>query len=190
MTGDRPRCFVALTPDTASREVLEALPVVEGTRRTPRGQLHVTLAFLGAIERANGERFGECLPALAAATALPSIGVERIARWPSATLARLVVAELAQPPALADLNSRLNDALLAAGLPLDGRAFRPHVTLARFPRHAALPVLPELPPLPERMGDALSALPPLCFDRLTLYESVLTHTGAEHCVLASAVLTR
>ena len=71
MNGDRLRAFVALVPDTASRDVLHALPVAHGARRTLAEQLHVTLAFLGAIERDRCDALAARLPALAAANALP-----------------------------------------------------------------------------------------------------------------------
>ncbi|MGJ8748453.1 2'-5' RNA ligase family protein, partial [Burkholderia pseudomallei] len=75
MAGDRLRCFVALTLDRASRDALAALPVAAGARRTPRDQLHVTIAFLGAIERAKSELLGARIPALAAAGAVPPVDV-------------------------------------------------------------------------------------------------------------------
>lgn len=63
MNGDRLRAFVALVPDTASRDVLHALPVAHGARRTLAEQLHVTLAFLGAIERDRCDALAARLPA-------------------------------------------------------------------------------------------------------------------------------
>ncbi len=179
MTGDRPRCFVALTPDPGSRDVLAGLPVANGARRTPRAQLHLTLAFLGPVERAGTERLAQRLPQLAAYDAMPALDVTRIARWPSTAHARLVVAELAQPVEVMAMSARLTEVLRGLGLPPDSRAFRPHVTLARLPRDAD-PLAVE----PEGATPAVA----LRFDTLTLYESILSHLGAEHRVLASVPL--
>jgi 2'-5' RNA ligase len=64
------------------------------------------------------------------------------------------------------------------GLSLDARAFRPHVTLARFARDA------------QGVQDAASvtqvvALPPLRFTSLVLYSSTLAKQGARYEALAS-----
>ena len=63
MNGDRLRAFVALVPDAASRNALHALPVTRGARRTMSAQLHVTLAFIGAIERERCNALAARLPA-------------------------------------------------------------------------------------------------------------------------------
>ncbi|MBR8328341.1 RNA 2',3'-cyclic phosphodiesterase, partial [Burkholderia cenocepacia] len=105
MNGDRLRAFVALMPDAASRDALHALPVTRGARRMPPAQLHMTLAFIGAIERERCDALAAHLPALAAAHALPSLPVERIAWWPSLPRARLIVAELAADAACVALNA-------------------------------------------------------------------------------------
>ncbi len=177
MNGDRLRTFVALMPDAASRDALHALPVTRGARRTPVEQLHVTLAFLGAIERDKCDALAARLPALAAACALPLQPVDRLAWWPSMPRARLVVAELAVEPAVAALNDALCAALLEIGLPVDRRPFRPHVTLARLPREAV--------GHPAHDG-TLRRRPMLRWEALTLFESLLSHKGALHRPIVSA----
>lgn len=177
MKGDRLRAFVALVPDTASRDVLHALPVAHGARRTLAEQLHVTLAFLGAIERDRCDALAARLPALAAANALPMQYVERLAWWPSMPRARLIVAELDVDAAVAVLNDALSAALREFGLPVERRPFRPHVTLARLPREAVGQ---------PAHGGALRKPVALRFDALTLFESVLSHHGASHRPIVSA----
>ncbi|KVD73180.1 2'-5' RNA ligase [Burkholderia sp. ABCPW 14] len=182
MAGDRLRCFVALTLDRASRDALAALPVAAGARRTSRDQLHVTIAFLGAVERTKSERLGARLAELAALDAVPPVDVERVVCWPSTAHARLVVAELAPQPQLLALGERVGGTLRELGLPPDSRAFKPHVTIARFPRDAHRVAV-------DSANDAASGMPlALRFEALTLYESILTRPGAEHRVLASAAL--
>ncbi|MCD4554218.1 RNA 2',3'-cyclic phosphodiesterase, partial [Burkholderia pseudomallei] len=148
----------------------------------PRDQLHVTIAFLGAIERAKSELLGARIPALAAAGAVPPVDVERVVCWPSTAHARLVVAELAPQPSLLALGERVGGALRALGLPPDSRAFKPHVTIARFPRDAHRVTIDGACGAERRSPFALR------FETLTLYESVLTRMGAEHRVLAAAAL--
>ncbi|KVU71525.1 2'-5' RNA ligase [Burkholderia ubonensis] len=179
MNGDRLRAFVALMPDAASRDALHALPVARGARRTQPEQLHVTLAFLGAIERDRCDALAARLPALAVAHALPLQQVARLAWWPSLPKARLIVAELGVEPALVALNDALVAALRDVGMPTDRRPFRPHVTLARLPHYAV--------GQPAHGGELRQPVE-LHFEALTLFESVLSHTGASHRPLVSAPL--
>ncbi|RQR54463.1 RNA 2',3'-cyclic phosphodiesterase [Burkholderia sp. Bp9125] len=177
MDGDRLRAFIALMPDAASRDALHALPVARGARRTHADHLHVTLAFLGAIERGACDALAARLPGLAAAHALPLQAVTRLAWWPSLPKARLIVAELGVEPALVALNDALVAALRALGLPTDRRPFRPHVTLARLPHYAlGQPA----------HGGVLHEPVALHFDALTLFESQLSREGASHRPIVSA----
>lgn len=176
MNGDRLRAFVALMPDAASRDALHALPVTRGARRTQPAQLHVTLAFIGAIERARCDALAARLPALAAGHALPLQPVERIAWWPSLPRARLIVAELAPDPACAALNAGLSALLHELGVPADRRPFRPHVTLARLPLDAdGQPA----------HGGTTGRPVALRFVALTLFESRLSHDGVSHVPIVS-----
>ena len=181
MNGDRLRVFVALVPDAASRDALHALPVARGARRPLPAQLHVTLAFVGAIERACCDALAACLPALAAEHALPPMPVERIAWWPSLPRARLIVAELAAEPACSALHADLSARLRELGVPADRRPFRPHVTLARLPHDAdGQPA----------HGGATGRPLALHFDALTLFESRLSREGVSHRPIVSAPITR
>ncbi|AOJ49688.1 RNA 2',3'-cyclic phosphodiesterase [Burkholderia thailandensis] len=188
MAGGRLRCFVALTLDPASRDALAALPVAAGARRTRRDQLHVTIAFLGAIERVKSEQLGARLAGLAAVEAVPPVDVERVVCWPSTAHARLVVAELAPQQQLLALGERVAGALAELGLPPDSRAFKPHVTIARFPRDAHRVTIDGANGANGANGAAGREPLALRFETLTLYESVLARTGAEHRVLAAAAL--
>ncbi|CAB3766296.1 2'-5' RNA ligase [Burkholderia sp. MSh2] len=177
MNGDRLRAFVALMPDAASRDALHRLPVTRGARRTPPAQLHMTLAFIGAIERDRCDALAARLPALAAAYALPVLPVERIAWWPSLPRARLIVAELAAEPACVALNVELGALLDELGVPADRRPFRPHVTLARLPRDAVGQ---------PAHGGATGRPVAVRIEALTLFESRLSQEGVSHRPIVSA----
>jgi RNA 2',3'-cyclic 3'-phosphodiesterase len=123
------RLFLALWPDTAVRTGLVALQSrwawPAGAAVTPAERLHVTLHFIGAVAR-------ERLPELEAGLAVPcppfELSFGAPALWPHG-LAVLLPA--APPPALPALHERLAGALQALALPVEARAFKPHVTFAR-----------------------------------------------------------
>ena len=173
------RCFLALAPDAASRDALAALDVPLNARRVPYEQLHLTVAFIGQLPRETGAMLAERLQS--DAFTIPPASVTKIECWPSRMHPRLMVAVLEMSEAFAGLNRRVRSLMEEAGLPLDARAFRPHITLARFARDAQETALAR---------DGIPALPPLNFTSLVLYSSTLARQGARYDALASVALKR
>lgn len=176
MDDDWQRCFIALAPDAATREMLSRLPSPAVARRVPVDQLHLTVAFLGTISACKGGLLGYSLSSVV--EALPVFRTERIEHWPGPAHPRLTVAVLAKSEALFALAARLRAVLEALELPMDDRAFRPHITLARFPRDAS--ALCELPVPVAGLS--------IRFDTLALYSSTLARHGARYSELASTAL--
>ena len=123
------RLFVALWPDDAVRDELARR---RDAWRWPRSaapvkteRLHVTLHFLGDVER-------ELIPELSDALAVPFAPFElelgHAKLWPHGIA---VLEPLAVPAALMHLHARLEKALAGTGIAGDARAYKPHVTLAR-----------------------------------------------------------
>ena len=173
------RAFVAIDlPDaviTALEALQEAMPL--GRATTP-DQMHLTLAFLGEqpdelIEAAHQALEGIRFPAFEMQLAgLGTFG----SREPSVLWAG--VKDATQVKALHD---RILPALHGAGLPLERRRFRPHVTIARFDRSG----LPEH----ERLARFLSRWegfpsPPFTVTDFGLWRSTLRPKGAIHDELA------
>jgi len=151
MTSDL-RCFVALRPDPACAAALEALARSLARRNVParvvdRGNLHLTLAFIGALDAARA-------PAIVAALAtLPALsGAWNLDRVGAFTAARVIWAAGAPQPQLFELAARVRHALHAQGVAFDRRAFVPHVTLLRGPSAALDEALPV--PIAWRLGPA------------------------------------
>ncbi|WP_213299077.1 RNA 2',3'-cyclic phosphodiesterase [Paraburkholderia sacchari] len=179
------RCFVALAPDAPSRDALAALDVPPNARRVPYAQLHLTVAFIGAMSFVQGESLAARLAERTAAplSPFPPASVTKIECWPGRAQPRLMVAVLAMSDAFTALDWQVRASMGEVGLPLDARAFRPHITLARFARDAR-GVPPEYAP----WEGVAQALPPLRFTSLVLYSSTLARQGARYEALASVAV--
>lgn len=125
------RLFFALRPPGALRRRLAGLAgelrLPSRARRVPEGNLHLTLAFLGALDPARGALAAE------AASRVRGQGfvleLDRFGHWPRPRV--LWTAPTRPPEALAGLAGALRAALADRGFPLDARGFAPHLTLAR-----------------------------------------------------------
>ena len=184
------RCFIALVPDSATRDALAALPVGAAARRVAVDQLHMTVAFLGSVAPKKGALLAARLASVV--TPLPPQRAQRTEYWPSAAHPRLVVVPFDGNYGLGELEARVRELVGGLGLPVDEhRPFRPHITLARFARSArpareasvgrASPRA-ELPP----DETPLDVVPR--FNRLTLYSSTLARHGARYRALASVAV--
>jgi RNA 2',3'-cyclic 3'-phosphodiesterase len=170
---DYQRCFIALVPDAATRDALSAIPVPSASRRVPYEQLHLTVTFIGVLPH---EKTAALIDALAQqAVPLEPAPVLKIEHWPRASHPRLTVATLAMSDEFIALDERVRSTMIALDLPIDARAFRPHVTLARYRRDAA--AVEAAAELPEELIAR--------FDSLTLYSSTLARNGARYRSLAS-----
>jgi RNA 2',3'-cyclic 3'-phosphodiesterase len=145
--GETQRLFFALWPDEAARGALISATASAvgqcGARPVPAQNLHVTLAFLGAVERARVAALADLARTCAAALAQPSplsLRFTLLARWrPQQILCALTDAAPAAAQRLADA---LKDGAAAGGFTPDLKPFQAHVTLARkVARLAGVPLM-------------------------------------------------
>lgn len=127
------RLFVAARPPEPIRRQLIALMAGIGEARWQKdGQLHLTLRFIGEVDGRTAEDIAEALLTVRHPpihTAIAGIGTfERKGRIDA------LWAGLAPADALAALHRKIDHALVRIGLAPEGRAYHPHVTLARFGR--------------------------------------------------------
>jgi 2'-5' RNA ligase len=125
-----PRLFTGIELPAEQREEIARLkvPLPGGSRWAEPDDLHLTLRFVGDIEKPQAREFADNLETIdvdAFELRLAGLGVfggnEPRSIWAG-------VETSAPLEALARANDR---AARAAGLPPDGRQFKPHVTLAR-----------------------------------------------------------
>lgn len=180
------RAFVAidLPPDAAAAlaHLQERLRI---GRKVDPDSFHVTLAFLG--EDVADEPL-EALHDQLCALQLPPFPLEiRGVSTQSAAKPAVIVADVVMTEALETLQARVSTAARRAGITLEKRKFRPHVTLARLKRGLGGADLEKL-----RRGleaEARFRLDPFEVRSLALYQSTLTHDGPIYEELARYVLT-
>lgn len=180
-TAPKHRVFFALWPDAETASHLAALGenLVGGCggRVMPAANLHMTLAFIGAVTPAQIER----LVALAAGVRCEAfdLRLDRLGFWPQGGI---LWAGCRQVPCSALPSGRRQHRLFAelaagvraAGFALDARPPVPHVTLARRARCASLP----------RLGTPVGWRA----DEFALVESIAQPVGVRYRVLETFTL--
>jgi RNA 2',3'-cyclic 3'-phosphodiesterase len=167
------RAFFGLPIPEAQREQLDpylAACVAKAPefRWVPASNLHLTIRFIGSIERSVADGIADQLaePPLAGFDLeLGEVGT--FSRGPLVRVVWLQVKLGAEPAR--ELAARVEAACVRAGMEPEARPFRPHLTIARARgRNGA-----DLPPLPSTPD-----LPPWRADELILYRSHLGRAGA------------
>ena len=147
-------------------------------RWTPKENLHLTIRFVGNVERGLVESVADALaqhPLVAFDMELGDVGAFGRGR-----AARVVWLGLrAGTEAAAALAAHVEEECARAGLPRESRPYQAHLTLARA-RSRGGARLPELP--------AVAPIEPWRADQLVLYSSRLARTGAIYDALRALEL--
>jgi 2'-5' RNA ligase len=169
------RLFVAIRPPAAIRAILlGAMGGISGARWQSEDQLHLTLRFVGEVDR---HLAGDIHAALGAVhqpgfeIALSGIGAFDRRGWPDA-----VWAGVSPHEPLKALHKKVDAALTRVGVAPDQRAFLPHVTLARLKRSSGT-----VGNLLQDAGGLTS--PPFRVEHFGLFESMLTPDGAVYSLV-------
>lgn len=140
-------------------------------------QLHLTVRYIGEVDRRMAEDIAVELGhvhAGAIAAQIAGVGAfDRRGRFDA------LWAGVTPHDALAGLHRKVDHALVRLGLPPEGRAYLPHVTLARLPRTAD-------PVEIEGWRAAHAGIASVAFrmEHLILFESTLGHDGARYDTIA------
>jgi 2'-5' RNA ligase len=169
------RLFVAVRPPFEVRAMLlSIMGGVQGARWQTDDQLHLTLRFIGEVDRRQAEDVHAALLALrhpAFEIAARGLGTFDRRGTPAALWAGVTPQE-----DLRILHKKVDQACQRAGLPPERRAYAPHITLARLGRAPG--------PLDSVMADAGRATSaPFRVDHFSLYESCLTPEGAVYTAI-------
>ena len=178
------RAFVALDlPEALVRPLTRLQAGLTVGRAVPEENLHLTLAFLGDVADATAYEIAEALAGLRLGQVVVELsGLDLYGRRRPA-----VLAVRAKGDGLEPLHAKVMRLAREAGVPLQRERFRPHVTVARFPREMGAKDQ-------TRLGEFIAlngtfSLDPEPAPSVTLYRSHLGQDGAFHEPLASFPLT-
>ena len=186
MTTPSIRAFIALPLSE------EAQRVAAGMRDQLQGQFpetrlrwvrpenfHLTLRFLGQLECDRIPILTQHLRAEVTTSSSFSFHLTHPFVFPSPSRPRVIALGLEPPEPLESLARTVERAVCAAGLAAEARPFRPHITLARFPRKTRLTNLARELEVGKIIEQAREVV---------LFRSVLTSTGPVYSVLEKFVL--
>lgn len=164
------RLFVAIRPPEAiRRRLLLAMGGISGARWQSDEQLHLTLRFIGEVDR---HLAADILAALGGVHHPPfEIAISGIGTFDRRGSPETVWAGIAPQEPVRSLRKKVDQALARVGIGPEQRAFTPHVTLARLKRTSGT-----VGNLLESEGGIASQ--PFRVDRFGLFESRLTPEGA------------
>ena len=165
------RLFVAIRPPEDVRDmVLDLIEGQPGLRWQDDGQLHLTLRFIGEVERPVANDLAAALAHLRFDRfSLALDGVGKFERHRNGVL----WAGITPKESLKALAAKVERACQSAGLAPERRAFHPHITLARWRGSA-----PKVDSFIEQYGGLTS--PPWEVREFILYESRLGREGAHY----------
>ena len=169
------RLFVALRPPPAIRDRLfDLMDGIPGARWQDDEQLHLTLRFVGEVDERTAEDLAAALGSIHAPA--PVVALAGVGRFGDRRRGGALWAGVAPHDALAALHRKVDQACIRAGLPPEGRAYLPHVTVARLPRSIV-----GAPAVEAWLADTAGlASEPFTLPHLILYQSHLGRDGASY----------
>ncbi|SOB79357.1 2'-5' RNA ligase [Sphingomonas guangdongensis] len=165
------RLFIGLRlPPPIREQLLDLSTGVAGARWQDEDQLHVTLRFIGEVDRRVAEDVADVL-ATVRAPAL-TLRLDGVGQFDSGGRVNALWAGIAPREPITALHRKIDAALVRLGLAPERRAYLPHVTVARLNRSAG-------PTAPWSAQHAGLSSAPFALEHFTLFESHLL-AGSAH----------
>ncbi len=168
------RLFVAIEPPSNIREqLLGLMGGIPGARWQQDAQLHLTLRFIGEVDRHQAEDIAAALGSVRHSKfEIALLGIGSFGKRGKGAL----WAGVTPQDELKALHKKVDQACMRVGVPPDSRTYHPHITVARLGR-AAGPVEPFI----ARWAGLSSAS--FVVNGLCLYESRLGSEGASYDII-------
>jgi 2'-5' RNA ligase len=131
------RLFIAINPEPATKlEISGATAslreILPEARWVPHELLHLTVKFLGEQTARVADEVALLLDRIAGSYQAIPYAIQGIGAFPNLRRPAVVWIGVRGDPKLELINHDVEQACEQVGVPVDGRAFRPHITLARI----------------------------------------------------------
>jgi 2'-5' RNA ligase len=185
------RLFLAINlPDyvrrTIATEVAAPLQAIApGLTWVREPALHLTVKFLGEQPPELVPTLSDALRAVSVRNRAIEVEIGGVGAFPNFRRPRVVWIGVSPDPKLELLHHDVESVCEELGLPLDGKPFRPHLTLARVkPRSADIATLRKL----ARAADEVTHVEEVLITSVDLMQSELTSAGSRYRLLSSTPL--
>lgn len=169
------RLFVAIVPPREIRSrLLAAMGDIPGARWQLEEQLHLTLRFIGEVNRHTAQDVAAALGSLHHPRL--TLKLDGVGQFDNKGRVDTMWAGVTPHVPLWNLHNKIGQALAQVGLPAESRAYLPHITLARFPRGRG-------PAASAAAGSKLLISEPFPVSDFCLFESELGATGATYSIV-------
>jgi 2'-5' RNA ligase len=145
---------------------------LDGARRVPREQLHLTLRFIGDADEKIFQAIKKELATIRGTSF--SLTIKGVGHFPPRREPRVLWVGMEESVPLHDLQKKIEQSLINAGIAADERSFSPHITIARLRETP----LAKVASLEEKHREFAAG--PFSANEFYLYSSVLTREGAIH----------
>ncbi len=169
------RLFTALSvPDEVAASLARRQAGLPGANWRSADQLHITLAFYGAVDERRADDLSVELERAAAGGPF-EIALSGVGAFGDGHRTHAIWAGVEASERLSVLAGRCRSAAERAAIPVERRDYRPHLTLAYLKPQAD----------PDRIGTWIAdhnllQSPPIRIDRFGLYSSVLAQGGSRY----------
>jgi 2'-5' RNA ligase len=185
------RLFVAINPPPPLRESVHAAlaplrAAAPAIHWTPAEKLHATVRFLGEQPEAMVGPFIDMLKTAAAGFSPIPMTLGTLGAFPAWRRARVVWVGATGEPKLELLHHDIEVGFVGLGLEVEGRPFRPHVTVARLHGEGGGTVAAAI----REAARGVRIREAMMVESLDLMASEPTETGVRYVRLASAPLSR
>ena len=167
------RLFIALElPPAVRQDLAQLCHGIPGARWVAEENFHLTLRFLGELDGGQARDVDTALAAVRAEGF--SLCLSGLGQFGDGRKLRALWVGVEANDSLRQLQQRVENSVVAAGLPREGRKYRPHVTLARFKSNPG-----------EKFGMYLAShslfrAGPWPIESFTLFSSFLGHGGPSY----------
>lgn len=169
------RLFVGIDPPEAIKDqLIDVMGGVAGARWQSDEQLHLTLRFIGEVDRHQANDVAAALASLHYPRF--ELRLAGVGTFDRRGQVKALWAGVTPHEALGGLNKKVDQAVVRAGVPPEPRAYHPHITLARINRDTG-----PLDGFVAAHGGLSSA--PFAVDDFCLYESQLGAGGSIYTIV-------